>query len=108
YGALGLLRLADQKLASGDADAAQGALVDAAKAVQTPALASLANLRLARLQLAAGKAQDALDSLAKVPAGDFAGLAAEVRGDALLALGRKDEAEVAYLDALTTLDTGAP
>ncbi|MCX7555393.1 tetratricopeptide repeat protein [Xanthomonadaceae bacterium JHOS43] len=108
YGALGLLRLADQKLASGDADAAQGALVDAAKAAQTPALASLANLRLARLQLAAGKAQDALDSLAKVPAGDFAGLAAEVRGDALLALGRKDEAEVAYLDALTTLDTGAP
>lgn len=108
YGALALLRLADQKLAQGDADAAQAALVDAAKAAQTPALTALAHLRLARVQLAAGKAQEALDSLAKLPSGDYAGLSAETRGDALLALGRKDEAEAAYQDALTTLETGAP
>ncbi len=108
YGAMGLLRLADQKLAQGDAEAAQAALADAARAAQTPALTALANLRLARLQLAAGKAQEALDSLAKVPSNDYAGLAAETRGDALLALGRKDEAEAAYQDALTALETGAP
>lgn len=108
YGTMGLLRTAEQKLALGDIDAAQAALADAARAAQTPALAALANLRLARVQLAAGSAQNALDSLAKVPAGDYAGLVAETRGDALLALGRKDDAEAAYQDALTALETGAP
>ena len=108
YGAMGLLRLAEQKLAQGDADAAQTALTDAARVAQMPALTALANLRLARLQLGAGKAQEALDSLARVPSGDYAGLVAETRGDALLALGRADEAQAAYQDALTALDTGAP
>ena len=108
YGTLGLLRLAEQKIAQGDADAAQTALADAARAAQSPALAALANLRLARVQLAAGKAQEALDTLTKLPAGDFTGLAAETRGDALLALGRKDEAEAAFQEALTSLDTSAP
>ena len=108
YGALALLRVGDSKLAEGDADASQAALTEAAKAAQDPALASLASLRLARVQLAAGKAEEALARLATIPAGDYAGLAAETRGDALLSLGRTDEAQAAYQDALTTLETGAP
>jgi predicted negative regulator of RcsB-dependent stress response len=32
----------------------------------------------------------------------------ELRGDALVALGRKDEARTAYTDALTNLDANAP
>ena len=108
YGALGLLRLADQKLAAGDAEAAQSALRDAARAAQDPALAGLAQLRQARIQVEAGKAQDALDSLAKLPADAFAGIAAETRGDALRALGRSEEAQAAYQDALSALETGAP
>src|SRR5690606_13491874 len=108
YGTLGLLWLAEEKATHGDSDAAVEALNNAVRVAQSPALGSLAQLRLARVQLAAGKAQEALDALAKIPAGEYAGLAAEVRGDALLALGRADEAEAAYRDALTTLETGAP
>lgn len=108
YGALALMQLAEQKLAQGDIEAAQSALSDAASVSQSKAIEGLANLRLARVQLADGKAQDALDSLAKLPDGDYTGLAAEVRGDALMALGRADEAEAAYQDALTSLETGAP
>ncbi len=108
YGALGLLRLAEQKLVAGDADAAQQALVDAARVAQDPALSGLAQLRLARVQLGAGKAQDALDSLAKVPSETYAGLVADTRGDALRALGRTEEAQTAYQDALSALETGAP
>ena len=108
YGALGLLRLADQKLAAGDAEAAQSALRDAARAAQDPALVGLAQLRQARIQVEAGKAQDALDSLAKLPADAFAGIAAETRGDALRALGRSEEAQAADQDALSALETGAP
>ena len=108
YGTLALLRLADEKAVQGDSDAAIAALNDASHAAQSPALAALARLRLARVQLGAGDPQAALDSLALIPADDYAGLVAEVRGDALLALDRRDEAGVAYQDALSRLETGAP
>ncbi|MCB1569157.1 MAG: tetratricopeptide repeat protein [Xanthomonadales bacterium] len=108
YGTMALLRQASEKEGQGDSAAASKALIEAVGAAQSPALAALARLRLARVQLAAGEAQAALDELAKMPAGDFTGLAAEVRGDALLALDRRDEAEAAYQDALTNLETGAP
>lgn len=108
YGSLGLLRLADQKLAAGDAEAAESALRDAARTAQDPALKGVAQLRLARVQIGAGKAQDALDSLSGLPADAFAGLAAEARGDALRALGRSEDAQAAYQDALSALETGAP
>jgi predicted negative regulator of RcsB-dependent stress response len=100
YGTMALLRQASEKEGQG--------LNEAVGAAQSPALAALARLRLARVQLAAGEAQAALDELAKMPAEDFTGLAAEVRGDALLALDRRDEAAAAYQDALTNLETGAP
>lgn len=108
YGTMALLRQASEKEGQGDSTAASKALNEAVGAAQSPALAALARLRLARVQLAAGEAQAALDELAKMPAEDFTGLAAEVRGDALLALGRRDEAAAAYQDALTNLETGAP
>lgn len=108
YGVLGLLMLADEKLVSGDTDAAQKALTEAARVARDPALVALAWLRLARVQLGAGQAQAALDSLGKLAAEDYPGLAAEVRGDALLALGRGEEAKGAYENALSALETGAP
>lgn len=108
YGALGLMRLADAQVAQGKSDAALATLEHAAKVAQAPALAALVRLRLARVQLATGKSQEALDALAKIPAGEYSGLVAEARGDALLALGRTSEAETAYQDALTALETGAP
>jgi predicted negative regulator of RcsB-dependent stress response len=73
-----------------------------------PALQSLFSLRLARVLLADGKAQDALAALGKVPSGDYAAMAAELRGDAQLKLGKADAARADYKDALAKLDKDAP
>ena len=67
-------------------------------------LRPLVNLRLARLLIDAGKADEALKVLGQ--ADDSAGL--EVRGDALLAAGKREEARDAYTKALTGLDVAAP
>ena len=73
-----------------------------------PALQSLFSLRLARVLLADGKAQDALAALGKVPSGDYAAKAAELRGDAQLKLGKIDAARTDYQNALAKLDKDAP
>src|SRR5579875_2476262 len=73
-----------------------------------PALHALFSLRLARVLLAEGQAQQALTTIDKVPAGEYAPIAAELRGDALLKLGKLDAARTAYQDALSKLDKGAP
>ena len=66
------------------------------------------SLRLARVLLADGKAQDALTALGTIPSGDYAAMAAELRGDAQLKLGKTDAARAAYQDALAKLDKDAP
>ncbi|MGH8117965.1 MAG: YfgM family protein [Rhodanobacteraceae bacterium] len=73
-----------------------------------PALQALFSLRLARVLLAQGHAQQALTSLDKVPAGDFTAIVEELRGDALLKLGKIDAARTAYQSALAKLDKGSP
>jgi len=73
-------------------------------------LALIARLRLARVQLAQGKADEALKTLDAATPGAFAARYAEVRGDALLAKGDRDGALKAYREArggtAGTLDTG--
>jgi predicted negative regulator of RcsB-dependent stress response len=61
----------------------------------------LARLRLARIRLATGAAQAALDELADVDAGGFAPLYDDLRGDAYVKLGKPDEARAAYQKALS-------
>ena len=73
-----------------------------------PALQVLFSLRLSRVLLADGKAQDALAALGKVPSGDYAAMAAELRGDAQFKLGKVDAARTDYQDALAKLDKDAP
>lgn len=107
YGALGLLRLAEQKQAAGDLEAASQALKRAADLAGKNAVGALARLRLAQVELAAGRAQEALAQLDAIGPDDYAGLAAEVRGDALLLLGRSEDAIAAYRTALKVLDSGA-
>lgn len=72
-------------------------------------LALIARLRLARVQLAQGKADDALKTLDAAKPGAFAARYAEVRGDALLSKGDRDGALKAYREArgsgASTLDT---
>ena len=64
-----------------------------------PALALIARLRLARVQLAQNKPDDAIKTLDAVPAGAFSARFAEVRGDALLAKGDRDGALKQYREA---------
>jgi predicted negative regulator of RcsB-dependent stress response len=65
---------------------------------------SLARLRLAALLLDAKQYDDALKLLDAVPAGPFAALAADRRGDVLLAQGKKDAARAAYQQAYDAMD----
>lgn len=67
-----------------------------------------ARLRLARVKLAQGMAQEALDLLKAVEPGSFAGNYAEVEGDALASLGQPDAARAAYERALAANMTGNP
>jgi len=73
-------------------------------------LGLIARLRLARVQLAQGKPDEALKTLDAAKPGAFAARYAEVRGDALLAKGDRDGALKAYREArgnaAGTLDTG--
>ena len=73
-----------------------------------PALKALVELRMAQVQLAKGDGQAALATLEAMPAGQYAGLNQELRGDALVKLGRADDARKAYQAAMTALGEDAP
>ncbi len=67
-----------------------------------------AKLRLARVKLAQGMAQEALDMIKATEPGAFAGNYAEVEGDALVILGQPEAARTAYQRALEENLTGNP
>jgi predicted negative regulator of RcsB-dependent stress response len=108
FATLAALRVADTAAAHGDYDTARKALDSAYQHAGNDALKTLSGLYLARAELGQKKAQEALDLLDKLPAAGYAALRSELRGDALVALGRKDDARNAYTDALTNLDAMAP
>jgi predicted negative regulator of RcsB-dependent stress response len=108
YPALAALRQADALQAAGKTDEAVAAL-DAVKGEGVdPALIGLARLRAARALVAGGKGEEALKRLDAALEAAYPALAAEIRGDAELALGRRDAARDAYAKALASLDLGAP
>ncbi|HZP67681.1 MAG TPA: tetratricopeptide repeat protein [Rudaea sp.] len=108
YATLADLRIADAAVARGDQAGADTALEHAYQHAGIDALKTLSGLYLARAEIAQNKAKEALELIDKLPQGGYASLRNELRGDALAALGRKDEARTAYTDALTTLDANAP
>ncbi len=108
YATLSALRMADNAATRGDHDATHAALDNAYQHAGIDALKTLSGLYLARSDIAGKKPQEALDLLDKLPTLGYAALRDELRGDALAALGRKDEARTAYTDALTNLDANAP
>lgn len=101
YQSLAALELAASQASSGQSDAAIATLRGIQ--VKDAALSAMVNERLARLLIDAKKADEAL----KLVSGDSAS-ALEVRGDALYALGKRDEARESYSKALTKLDVAAP
>jgi predicted negative regulator of RcsB-dependent stress response len=108
YAALAKLEAADLALTSGKIADAIAATENAVKLATTPPLMDAARLRLARLQLADGKADAALRTLDTLKTAGFTALAAELRGDVLLSTGKAAEALSAYNTALVGMDAGAP
>lgn len=102
FAALAGLDLAKAQVDGGKRDEAIATL----RGVQTddPAIAVVVSQRLARLLIDAGKSEEALTLLTNIDDP----VAHEVRGDALFALGRKDQARDAYNKALVQLDVAAP
>lgn len=107
FAPLARMRRAQYLQASGKTDAAID-LLRKATAPADPALAELQLLRLSRLQLVAGKSDDALKTVAGITVPLFPAGLAELRGDIHLARGKRDEARKAYEQAMTTLDEAAP
>lgn len=102
FEALAALDLAKAHVDGGKRDEAIAAL----RGIKTEdsAIAAVVSQRLARLLIDAGKSEEALTLLTSIDDP----VAHEVRGDALFALGRKDQARDAYNKALVQLDVAAP
>ncbi len=99
---------AQQLVKAKQLDKAQVSLDWAEEHAKDPTLKALAQLRGAQLELARDKASDAIASLDRMPPGSFQGLAQELRGDALVKLGRLDDARKAYQAAESALGKDAP
>jgi predicted negative regulator of RcsB-dependent stress response len=98
--------LAAAKLAGekGQADAARTDLAWVAESGSEPEYRSIARLRLAGLLLDEKKYDEALKQLDAVDGSEFAALAADRRGDVLMAQGKGDDAKAAYQKAWAAMD----
>lgn len=83
----------------GKAEAAQAALEAVAKDASDEGYQAVARLRLAALLVEAGKQDEALKQLSGEMPSEFAGLAADRRGDILQLQGKKDAAKAEYTRA---------
>lgn len=104
YAANAALLMAKDLVEAGDLAAARVMLEWAASFAADREIALLARIRLARLQVAAGEAQKALDGLEGLEPGAFEGLVQDARGDAHAALGQVEEARRAWQAALDASD----
>lgn len=108
YANLAALELAQQAVGKGD-------LATAVSALQTVrdntdgAMNAVATVRQARVLIAQQQHDQALTALQSIEdVQGFAGIAAELRGDALLAKGDSAAARAAYEDALAVVDYNSP
>ena len=101
YATLAALRVAKAQVEAGKPDEAIATL----RGIQVdPSLREVVDERLAQLFNATGKPEEAL----KLLEGDAGSTALELRGDALLASGQRDQARDAYADALAGTDVASP
>ncbi|KRE89097.1 hypothetical protein ASG87_06010 [Frateuria sp. Soil773] len=108
YAVFAVSEQAQRDVQSKQLDKALASLAWAEGHAQNPALKSLTQLRIAQVQLAAGKTNDALATLDRMQAKGYEALAQELRGDALVKLGRTDDARKAYQAAMAVLGDDAP
>lgn len=99
---------AQRNVMGGQLDKAAGDLEWARSHASDDTLKTLFSLREAQLKYAQGKPQEAIAALDAMKGTAFASLAAELRGDALVKLGRADEARKAYQAAIAAMGESAP
>lgn len=100
YAALAALQLAQQAAEQGNLDEAAAQLKLAADNAGVDALASVARVRLARVQIQQQAYEDALATLASVQTESFKSLVLELQGDVYVAQNNLDQARSAYSEAL--------
>lgn len=105
YADLALLQDARLAAQQGDYDAARNSLSRVAEGSSRRYLQSLAWLRLARVETAAGDPERALELLDEPISAALSAQQAEARGDAYAALDRSDEARTAWQEAIELAQT---
>ncbi|HEX7338704.1 MAG TPA: tetratricopeptide repeat protein [Rhodanobacteraceae bacterium] len=108
YAVFAMSLRARQDVDAGKAGDAIAALQWAVQHAPKGPLQDLTRLRLARVQLVANKANDALNTLKAMPAKAYLGLATELRGDAQVKLGHVEAARKAYQSSLADFDANSP
>lgn len=108
YAVFALSDQARQQVQDKQLDKAQASLEWAASHAKEPALKSLVELRIAQVELARGNGKATLGTLDAIPADTYRALAQELRGDALVKLGRPGDARKAYESAISALGEDAP
>jgi predicted negative regulator of RcsB-dependent stress response len=106
YASLGTLIAARVQVEANELDKAAAGLKSVMDNANDDELKMVARLRLARVQSALGKHDEALATLKVEDAGEFAPRLADTRGDVLLAKGDRDGALREYLAARTTENNG--
>ena len=106
YAALAALIVAKARVEAGEMAAARAQLQWVIDNAEQPELKNVARLRLARIQLAEGNAQQALATLSGIDSDAFTAAAEEVRGDAYMAMGDTGAARTAYQKALDASEPG--
>lgn len=104
FAAHGALLLAMVQHDQGQPDAARASLGWVVDKSGDPALRAVARLRLAALLIDAGELDAALQQIAAVTEPGFEALAADRRGDALMAQGKAAEARAAWQAAWAAMD----
>jgi predicted negative regulator of RcsB-dependent stress response len=106
YASLGTLIAARVQVEANELDKAAAGLKSVMDNSDDDELKMIARLRLARVQSALGKHDDALATLKVEDPGEFAPRIADARGDVLLAKGDREGALREYLAARTTENDG--
>ena len=106
YASLGTLIAARVQVEANELDKAAASLKSVMDTAKDDELKMIARLRLARVQSALGKNDEALATLKMENPGEFAPRLADTRGDVLLAKGDRDGALREYLAARTAENDG--
>jgi predicted negative regulator of RcsB-dependent stress response len=106
YASLGTLIAARVQVDANELDKAAAGLKSVMDNAKDEEIKMIARLRLARVQAAQGKHDDALATLKVENAGEFAPRIADTRGDVLLAKGDRDGALREYLAARNAENNG--